>query len=91
MKPFLRGLLHSDGSRFANRVRVDGRLYSYPRCTFTNASSDIRRLFCDACELLDIEWRVMNARNISVAKRASVACLDEFVGPEAVGRGVQRV
>jgi hypothetical protein len=82
VKPFLRGLLHSDGSRFANRVRVNGQLYSYPRYTFTNASSDIRRLFCDACELLDIEWRVMNARNVSVAKRVSVARLDEFVGPK---------
>jgi hypothetical protein len=80
VKPFLRGLLHSDGSRFNNRVRVNGRLYSYPRYTFTNASSDIRRLFCDACELLNIEWRLMNARNVSVAKRASVARLDEFVG-----------
>ena len=82
VKAFLRGLLNSDGSRFTNRVRVNGRLYSYPRYTFTNASSDIRRLFCDACELLDIEWRVMNARNVSVAKRASVARLDEFVGPK---------
>jgi hypothetical protein len=82
VKPFLRGLLHSDGSRFANTVRVNGRRYTYPRYTFTNASADIRRLFCDACDLLRIDWRVMNARNISVAKRASVARLDDFVGPK---------
>jgi hypothetical protein len=79
---FVRGLLHSDGSRFSNTVRVGGRVYSYPRYAFTNASADIRRLFCTACDLLDIEWRVMNPRNISVARRESVRRLDEFVGPK---------
>jgi hypothetical protein len=79
---FVRGLLHSDGSRFSNTVRVGGRVYSYPRYTFTNASADIRRLFCAACDLLEVEWRVMNARNISVARRGSVRRLDEFVGPK---------
>jgi hypothetical protein len=38
--------------------------------------------FCDACDKLGIEWRVMNERNISVARQASVARLDEFVGPK---------
>jgi hypothetical protein len=63
-------------------VRVNGRVYSYPRYVFTNASADIRGLFCDACDLLDIDWRVMNARNISVAKNEAVARLDEFAGPK---------
>lgn len=79
---FLRGLIHSDGSRFTNKVKAGGRLYRYRRHTFTNASADIRELFCDACDLLGIEWRVMNARNISVARRESVAALDAFVGPK---------
>jgi hypothetical protein len=79
---FLRGLIHSDGCRFTNPVRHKGRLYTYPRYTFSNASADIRGLFCHACDLLGIEWRVMNARNISVARRESVARLDEFVGPK---------
>jgi hypothetical protein len=79
---FLRGLIHSDGCRFTNPVRHGDKLYTYPRYTFSNASADIRKLFCDACDLLGIEWRVMNARNISVARRASVARLDEFVGPK---------
>ena len=81
-RSFIRGLIHSDGCRSTNSVRHGERLYTYPRYTFSNASADIRKLFCDACELLGIEWRVMNARNISVAKRASVARLDEFVGPK---------
>jgi hypothetical protein len=79
---FLRGLIHSDGCRSLNRIRHGERVYAYPRYTFSNASADIRKLFCDTCDLLGIEWRVMNARNISVARRASVARLDEFVGPK---------
>jgi hypothetical protein len=79
---FLRGLIHSDGCRFTNPVRHGEKLYTYPRYSFSNASADIRKLFCDTCDLLGIEWRVMNARNISVAKRASVARLDGFVGPK---------
>jgi Homeodomain-like domain len=79
---FLRGLIHSDGCRSLNRIWHGRTLYAYPRYTFSNASADIRQLFCDACDLLGIEWRVMNARNISIARRASVARLDEFVGPK---------
>jgi Homeodomain-like domain len=79
---FLRGLIHSDGCRFTNPIRHGEKLYTYPRYNFSNASGDIRKLFCDTCDLLGIEWRVMNPRNISVARRASVARLDEFVGPK---------
>jgi hypothetical protein len=79
---FLRGLIHSDGCRSQNRVRGTSRTYTYPRYTFCNRSADIRRIFCDACDKLGIEWRVMNERNISVARQASVARLDEFVGPK---------
>jgi hypothetical protein len=79
---FLRGLIHSDGWRGTNRVTVNGKRYEYPRYTFCNASEDIRTLFCDACDLIGVEWRQMNARNISVARRDSVALLDEFIGPK---------
>jgi hypothetical protein len=65
-----------------NRVVSGGRHYAYPRYTFSNVSDDIRGIFCDTCDALGIEWRRMNAKNISVAKRASVARLDEFVGPK---------
>jgi hypothetical protein len=82
-RQFLRGLIHSDGCRFTNTVRHGPKVYEYPRYNFTNRSDDIRRIFCDACDLLGVEWRVMNAWNISVARRASVARLDEFIGPKA--------
>jgi hypothetical protein len=79
---FLRGLIHSDGCRFVNRVRRGRKTYEYPRYNFTNASDDIRKLFTDGCDRLGVEWRRMNARNISVARRDSVARLDEFIGPK---------
>jgi hypothetical protein len=78
----LRGLIHSDGCRITNTIRHGQKTYEYPRYSFSNRSDDIRRIFCDTCDLLGIEWRVMNAFNISVAKRASVARLDEFIGPK---------
>jgi hypothetical protein len=49
---------------------------------FTNRSEDIKRIFCDACDALGVQWRVMNRDSISVARRASVARLDEFIGPK---------
>jgi Homeodomain-like domain len=79
---FLRGLIHSDGCRFTNRVRAGGKTYAYPRYNFTNASEDIRGLFTSTCDLLGIDWRQMNARDISIAKRSSVDRLDEFVEPK---------
>jgi len=82
-RQFLRGLIHSDGCRFVNRVHAKGKAYEYPRYNFTNASDDIRGLFTAACDQLGIEWRPMNARNISVARHTSVAFLDEFVGPKS--------
>ena len=78
----LRGLIHSGGSRFTNTVRHSGKTYAYPRYNFTSASADIRELFTSACDLLGIAWRQMNARNISVARREAVECLDAFVGPK---------
>lgn len=81
-EPFLRGLIHSDGCRHINRVWRNGKAYEYSRYNFTNASADIRALFCASCDALGIPWRRMNARNISVARREAVARLDEFVGPK---------
>jgi len=79
----LRGLIHSDGWRGLNRVFVKGRWYAYPRYQFSNRSDDIRRTFTDACDLLGVEWRPWGPFHISVARRASVAKLDEFIGPKA--------
>jgi hypothetical protein len=79
---FIRGLIHSDGWRGTNRVHIKGRDYAYPRYQFSNRSQDIKGLFTDACDLLGIEWRPWGRHHISVARRASVALMDEFVGPK---------
>jgi hypothetical protein len=78
----VRGLIHSDGWRGVNRIRHPGKTYEYTRYQFTNASGDIRTIFCDACDALGVEWRRMNERDISIARRASVAKLDVFIGPK---------
>jgi len=78
----VRGLIHSDGWRGINRISHPKRTYEYVRYQFTNRSEDIKRIFCDACDALDVEWRVMNRDTISIARRESVAKLDAFVGPK---------
>jgi hypothetical protein len=87
-KDLLRGLIHSDGCRTINRFTTrlpSGRVaeYEYPRYFFSNLSADIRRIFCEHCDVLGIRWTQSNPRNISVSHRRSVALLDEFVGPKA--------
>ena len=86
-RDLLRGLIHSDGCRTTNRFKVNlpsGRVapYEYPRYFFSNLSEDIRRIFCDHCELLGIRWTQSNPRNISISHRMSVAVLDDFIGPK---------
>jgi hypothetical protein len=78
-KPLIRGLIHSDGCRVVNKSM--GRRYL--RYMFANASADIRSIFCDACDQLGISWRQPKERDISIARRDSVALLDTFVGPKS--------
>ena len=46
------------------------------------ASAGIRRIFCDACELLGLRWTVAN-NTIYVSRKTDVAHMDEFIGPKA--------
>ncbi|GAA3727182.1 hypothetical protein HDA32_003646 [Spinactinospora alkalitolerans] len=83
---FLRGLFHSDGCRITNRIRRtvagEARRYEYPRYFFSNVSRDIMELCGFVLDQLGIEWKMANAKNLSVAQRASVARMDEFIGPK---------
>ena len=85
-KQLIRGLIHSDGSRCLNRFTVQlkqgPKEYAYPRYFFSNHSLDIRNIFTEACDRLNIRWSLSNWRNVSVSHRDSVALLDEFVGPK---------
>lgn len=76
---FLRGLIHSDGSRVINRVKG----YEYPRYHFSNRSSDIRGLFIWACARLGVEARRTNRFDVAVSRREHVARLDAFIGPKS--------
>ena len=82
----IRGLIHSDGCRIANwttrGVAGEVKRYEYPRYFFTNFSADSRGIHCWALDMVGVEWRYSNARNTSVAKRASVALMDTLVGPK---------
>ncbi|MFU8853464.1 helix-turn-helix domain-containing protein [Micromonospora sp. SL1-18] len=79
----LRGLFHSDGCRFSNRVRVRGKEYVYPRYMFTNKSTDIMGLCQSSLDLLGIAWRMNRGNSLSVARREAVAALDRHVGPKS--------
>ncbi|WP_330438407.1 hypothetical protein OHB44_24575 [Micromonospora sp. NBC_00821] len=80
---FLRGLFHSDGCRFANRVTVRGKAYVYPRYMFVNESADIMRLCQWSLDLLGVAWRMNRRNSLSVARRDAVATLDRHVGPKS--------
>lgn len=80
----IRGLIHSDGSRYRNTGRGN---WSWPRYSFTNKSADIRRIFCDACDELGVHWTAARYRSahppaIYVSRKADVALLDRFIGPK---------
>ncbi|MEU8486115.1 transcriptional regulator [Streptomyces sp. NPDC048641] len=83
---FIRGLIHSDGCRITNWatriVSGEQKRYEYPRYFFTNLSGDIITLFTDALDRVGVEWRQANRRNISIARKASVALMDTHVGPK---------
>ena len=83
---FIRGLIHSDGCRITNwtsrLVGGEQKRYEYPRYFFTNLSVDIIRLFTDVLDMLGVEWKKANSRNISIARKASVALMDTHVGPK---------
>jgi hypothetical protein len=74
----LRGLIHSDGHRFINTGRCG---WVCPRYWFSQVSEDIRGIFCHACDLLGLRWTRSGERTIYVSRKADVAKLDEFIGP----------
>jgi hypothetical protein len=67
-----------------NRVCVNGTDYAYPRYFFTRVSKDIQGIFCRALDRLGINYSFSGkGKDVSIARRKSVARLDSFVGPKS--------
>ena len=79
---FLRGLIHSDGCRFANPSVHPTKTYWYSRYLFSNRSADIRRLFVEYCGKVGVDCRPSNPWEVSVARRDSVSLMDRHIGPK---------
>jgi hypothetical protein len=75
---FLRGLIHSDGCR----VVANDRGVMSVRYHFSNRSEDIKKLFCDSLDALEIPWTRPCNKQIAIYRKAATARLDEFIGPK---------
>jgi hypothetical protein len=83
VRPFIRGLIHSDGCRIIATERQGHRIRKAPRYIFSNASTEILELFAAACELVEVRFTRPCPREIAIYRKDSVARLDEFVGPKS--------
>jgi hypothetical protein len=79
---FIRGLIHSDGTRIIATERKGSYVRRAPRYAFSNRSEDIKSLFCRSCDALGIRWTRPSDHQIAIYRKESVARLDEFVGPK---------
>jgi hypothetical protein len=79
---FLRGLIHSDGTRIIATERKGSYVRRAPRYCFSNRSEDILQLFRAACEATGVHCTRSSRAQISVYRKEAVARLDEFVGPK---------
>jgi hypothetical protein len=79
---FIRGLIHSDGTRIIATERKGNYVRRAPRYAFSNRSEDIHGLFTDACDRVGVHWTRSSVKQVSIYSKAAVARLDEFVGPK---------
>lgn len=82
VEPFLRGLIHSDGTRFVATERKGRNVRRAPRYAFKNSSEDILELFRVACATAGVHCTRASPTQIAIYSKAAVARLDEFVGPK---------
>ena len=79
---FIRGLIHSDGTRIVATGRKGHYIRRATRYAFRNRSQDILGLFQTACDAAGVHCTRASQTQIAVYSKASVARLDEFVGPK---------
>ena len=77
-RPFLRGLIHSDGCR----ITANDRGVASVRYHFSNRSEDIKTLFTNCLDQIGVTWTRPSDREIAVYRKEAVALLDEFIGPK---------
>jgi hypothetical protein len=83
VEPFLRGLIHSDGTRIVATERKGRYVRHAPRYGFSNRSEDILGIFRSACEIAGVHCTRASRKQIAVVySKSAVARLDEFVGPK---------
>jgi Homeodomain-like domain len=82
---FARGCIHSNGCRHRRIVRDK----NYPAYSFSNRSSDILRLFTEACRRLELRPIRANQVTISIARRPDVARLDAIMARPWMARAGQ--
>lgn len=83
VEPFIRGLIHSDGTRIIATERKGKNVRRAVRYGFRNRSEDILRIFGDACSRAGVHYTRSSETQIAVYSKAAVARLDEFVGPKS--------
>lgn len=82
VEPFLRGLIHCDGTRIIARERKGNYVRLAPRYAFSNRSEDILGIFRFACEIAGVHCTRASEKQIAIYSKAAVARLDEFIGPK---------
>jgi hypothetical protein len=75
---FLRGLIHSDGSRFINT----GNAWRHPRYSFSNLSEDIRLIFTSVCDQVGLRWTT-SGPNVYITRKMDEERMDRFIGPKS--------
>jgi hypothetical protein len=81
-RPFLRGLIHSDGTRIIATERKGTHVRHAPRYAFSNRSEDILQLFAAACRRVGVHFTRASNHQIAIYSKGAVALLDEFIGPK---------
>ena len=81
-RPFLRGLIHSDGCRIIATERKGRYVRRAPRYGFKNRSEDILGLFVEAGGVVGVHVTRPSPTQIAVYRKDSVARLDDFIGPK---------
>jgi hypothetical protein len=77
-RDLLRGLNHSDGCR----VVANDRGVKSVRYHFSNRSEDIKALYCESLDALDVRWTRPSSQQVAVYRKASVEILEVFIGPK---------